>query len=162
MVQHLNRILEEYGDIRALKALRLADEHFAAKAEQRVNRLMESGAEMGLVFPLPPHIHQPFVDRGNVNIYVPSGHHVPHHLRRCGAPLIEGTRACRHALLNSAVVAVIFEMHRVDGRRLVDPEVADLLAAVAGARPIEFWAQLRPHAHPDDVEFDVVGNIEFI
>jgi hypothetical protein len=53
-------------------------------------------------------------------------------------------------------------MHSVDGRRLVDPEVADLLSAVTSARPIELWAQLRPHAHRDDVEFDVVGNVELI
>jgi hypothetical protein len=162
VIQHLHRILDEYGDIRAGKALRMTNDHFAAKAEQRVERLIESDSEIGLVFPLPPHLHEPFVARGNVNIYVPGGHHVPHPLRRCGAPLFEGTRACRHAIVNSAVVAIIFEMHRVDGRRLVDPDVADLLSAVAGVRPIELWAQLRPHAHRDDIEFDMVGNVAFI
>lgn len=158
---HLQRILEEYGDIAAGQALDLADMHFSAKAEQRIRKLLDrQGDGTGLIFPLPPHIHEPFIDHGGATILIPSGHHLPPHLARSGVRVIDGTRACRKAVAADDLTVVVFEMYRSHGHTLVDEEVGDVLSAVRAST--ELWAQLRPHAHPEDVEFELSVPLQLV
>lgn len=160
---HLRRLLDEYGDLAAAQALNLADAHFSAVAENRVRtRLAKQPDGAGLLFPLPPHIHQPFVDHGgDTTILIPNGHHLPHHLERADLRVVEGSRACRKAIGGGDMNLLLFEMHRSGSKVLVDAEVADVLSAVVGVS-IELWAQVRPHAHPEDVEFELAMPVQLV
>ena len=160
---HLSWISEKYGDVSAAQALDLADHHFRALAERRFRGLVErEGDDTGLLFPLPPHIHEPLLERNpTATILIPSGHHLPHHLEHSDVRVIEGTRACRKAVAAGEIKLIVFELYRSNGKTLVDGEVGDVLAAVV-AMSIELWAQLRPHSHPEDVDFDLSVPIQFV
>ena len=163
VVAHLRWILEKYGDLSAAQTLDLADQHFLALAERRFRALVDrDDADAALLFPLPPHIHEPIVERNpTTTLLVPNGHHLPHHLDDGDVRVIEGTRACRKAVAAGEIKVIVFEMYRSNGRTLVDGEVSDVLAAVATVS-VELWAQLRPHSHPEDVDLDITVPVQFV
>lgn len=163
VTEHLRWIMDKYGDLSAAQALDLADQHFLALAERRFRGLVERDGEAGaLLFPLPPHIHEPLVERNpTTTILIPTGHHLPPHLDHSDLRVIEGTRACRKAVGAGEIKLIVFEMYKINGKALVDGEVGDVLSAVA-TQPIELWAQLRPHSHPEDVDFDLSVPVQFV
>jgi len=160
------KVLPEYGNLAAAGAIELANGHFGAKAQQRFRDLIERSREgkTALIFPLPPHVHEPFIyEQMRPTILLPNGHPLPPHLHDIDVPLVANTRTCRRAISTGAFSIIVFEMHRSNDCAVIDPEVGDVLQGGVLPGDIEMWAQLRPDRHPEDVEIDLPNRkINFI
>lgn len=113
-----------------------------------------NGRNIGLLFPLPPHVHEQFLDAPNVKLFVAPGHKLPPHLRRRNA--INNPREISRCL--DQLDVIVFEgFQEDDGPFFVEAGVAAILDMRLIPVATKLLVHLRPHQHDDDDEFDLGG-----
>mgnify|MGYP003386654038 CR=1 FL=1 len=140
----------------ALEQLRAHLRRHAHKEERdRLRRWHDS--RIVLVFPLPPHVHEPLLELPDVAVVVVPGHHLPPHLHGLTTASQADYRGTRKVLMEREVI--VLEGVQQGGTLLVEPALADLLDGIALAPPKQIAAHIRPHSHHGDVPLDVTNLI---
>lgn len=140
------------GDgVRVERALDLLTAEFLLEADRRNNHLIKGlqNCRIALVLPLPPHVMDIFLGLDAAAFLIPSGHHIPPHLRHARVERFEGTRACRRVVAEFEVL--VFEAFPEDGGYSLDPDVADIVDHRILPPTTRFIIHAKPHVHPDDV-----------
>jgi hypothetical protein len=110
------------------------------------------GRRVAIIFPLPPHVHEPLLTLPEVHVLVARRHHLPPHLRHAVKSAVHDHRSCRQLI--GTVDVIVFEGFRDDGAMFVDEDIADILDLRVVPVTTKLFVHNRPHQHPDDVEFD--------
>lgn len=136
--------------------------HALATARDEHDGLIENcnGRNIGLLFPLPPHVHEQFIDAPNVKLMVAPGHKLPPHLRRmdCISNPLKISRC-----LDQFDVIVFEGFEEDDGTFFVEAGVAAILDMRLIPVATKLLVHLRPHQHDDDDQFELDGRpITFI
>jgi hypothetical protein len=125
-----------------------------SKKSQLLSKALDKS--VALIFPLPPHVHEGWLEIPGARILLPSHHPIPPDLQQMDVPIIDGTRACRRAI--SAFDFVLVEGHcGMDGEFVGDAEAADIVDPSVVSNDSELLLHVRPHRHHDDVPFEVDG-----
>ena len=130
--------------------------HSLTTARDEHEALIEScnGRKIGLLFPLPPHVHERFIDELNVTLMVAPGHKLPPHLRRMN--YISNPREISRRLDQFDVI--VFEGFKEDDDAFfVEAGVAAVLDMRIVPVATKLLVHLRPHQHDDDEGFDLNG-----
>jgi hypothetical protein len=130
--------------------------HVVAAARDEHDGMIEdcNGRKIGLLFPLPPHIHEEFIDTQNVRLMVAPGHKLPPHLRQMDC--ISNPREINRCLDQFDVI--VFEgFEEDDGAFFAEAGVAAVLDLRLVPVAAKLLVHLRPHRHDDDEGFDLNG-----
>jgi hypothetical protein len=135
-------------------ALAALETRLRLDAHLRTQRFLQAaaGKPVGLIFPLPPHIHHTWISHAKVSIMIPSGHPLPPHLQATGLPLVTGTRECRAAV--GGFDTIVVEGFRNNDHLVGNVEAVDVLDRNRIPSTSAVYVHLRPHPHHDDVQFD--------
>jgi hypothetical protein len=130
--------------------------HAVVAARDDHDELIEScnGRKIGLLFPLPPHVHESFINDPNLTLMVAPGHKLPPHLRRMS--YISNPREISQRLDQFDVI--VFEgFEEDDSSFFVEAGVAAILDVRIIPAATKLLVHLRPHQHDDDERFDLNG-----
>jgi hypothetical protein len=135
-------------------ALAALETRLRLETHLRTQRCLQAaaGKPVGLIFPLPPHIHHTWISLAKVSLMIPSGHPLPPHLQAAGLPLLTGTRECRAAV--GGFDTILVEGFRSNGQLVGNVEAVDVLDRNRIPSTAAVYVHLRPHRHHDDVQFD--------
>lgn len=159
MVEFVGELQRTMGD-RSLDidtAIAANRAHALAAARDEHDGLIENcnGRHIGLLFPLPPHVHEQFIDASNVRLMVAPGHKLPPHLRRMDC-LSNPLKISRY--LDQLDVIVFEGFEEDDGTFFVEAGVAAILDMRLIPIATKLIVHLRPHMHDDDDVFDLNGH----
>lgn len=124
--------------------------HIRITAFKRNDQLLQacSGAKVGLILPLPPHVLDPFLTLPDVKLLLPDGHHLPPVLRRQQG-IVKGNRACRAEA--PKLQFIVIEAFRKKNEMLVDAATADIVDSRILSGEAQLIVHARAHRGTDDV-----------
>lgn len=124
--------------------------HIRITAFKRNDQLLQActGAKVGLILPLPPHVLDAFLPLPDVTLLLPDGHHLPPVLRRQQG-VLNGNRACRTEA--PKLQFVVFEAYRKKNEILVDAATADIVDSRILSGEVQLIVHARAHRGTDDV-----------
>jgi hypothetical protein len=125
--------------------------HTRIVAHKRNNSLLANcqGKRVGLVLPMPHHIVDAFTSLTDVTLMVPTGHHLPPHLRSRSHNICDSTREARQAVEQLDVL--VFEAFNTGNSYYTDVGTADIADLRIVPVTTQLIVHLRPHRNPDDV-----------
>lgn len=159
----LKQMMATFGSPSVDDALEFIEASLRLIANAKREKLLGAAADkrVALVFPLPPHIHEEFLDLPDVQVLIPDGHPLPPHLRHLDVPIVDGTRQSRRAIRDSQFV--VAEGYRHDGLMVGDVEVVEVVNEDCVAPDALVVGHLRHHYHEDDVPFTFPDSrVEFL
>ena len=154
----LEEIAQEFSSPPVELALDALEVKLQLTAHNAKSQLLSKAVDksIALIFPLPRHVHEGWLEIPGARILLPSHHPIPPHLEHANVPIIDGTRACRRAI--GAFDLVVVEGHcGIDGEFVGDAEAADIVHRSLVSNNSALFLHVRPHRHDDDVPFEIDG-----